>query len=173
MAGRKQQIRSRNKDGDRDTDRDEEIFKKIGRSSIRKHSNHDRRFSHGLLYGMEFNLKTLLFSLALALSIIAFVIFYYYRMDDVNTSKSLRVITPLPVPKLMDLPLVNSVSMCTYLFLLGLRLIFVFVFPNSHSVLLAFSLKANTGRVCIGVHIAHKFIWESVPGATYFALYVL
>lgn len=105
MAGRKQQIRSRNRDGDRDTDRDEEIFKKTGRSSIRKHSNHDRRFSHGLLYGMEFNLKTLLFSLALALSVITFVIFYYYRMDDVNTSKSLRVITPLPVPKIMDLPL--------------------------------------------------------------------
>jgi hypothetical protein len=116
MAGRKQQIRSRNKDGDRDTYTDEEIFKKTGRRRTRKHSKHDSRFSHGLLSGMEVNLKTLLFTGALTLSVTAFLIFYYYQMEDVNTSNLLRVITPLPFPKIMDLPLVNSVSMCTDLF---------------------------------------------------------
>lgn len=105
MAGRKQQIRSRNKDGDRDTYTDEEIFKKTGRRRTIKHSKHDSRFSHGLLSGMEVNLKTLLFTGALTLSVTAFLIFYYYQMEDVNTSNLLRVITPLPVPKIMDLPL--------------------------------------------------------------------
>lgn len=98
-------MRNRNKEGDRDAYRDEEILKKIGKRSTRKHSKHDRIFSPGLLSGMEVNFTTLLFTGALTLSATAFLIFYYYQMDDVNSSNSLRVITPLPVPKIMDLPL--------------------------------------------------------------------
>ncbi|GLJ14104.1 hypothetical protein SUGI_0226180 [Cryptomeria japonica] len=65
-------------------------------------SNKHRR--KGLFSGVEVKWKALLITAMFALLTIFLLIYYYMENEEMDGSSSLSIITPLPVPKITDLP---------------------------------------------------------------------
>lgn len=103
----------------------------------------------------------LLFSTFTILILLIFIGFYFTNssINPANDTVKPRVVTPLPSPKLMDLPMVNFNIQMRYL---------IRVFSSSYKWLnLPCSFKGSTRRLCIGEHIGLMFILESVRGKLY------
>lgn len=87
-----------------------------GESKFNTNFRKMRAKDNALIRMLKVNLWALLGFGIITFSIAVFVIYYYLSIiNSVDSGRILRVVTPFPAPKMMDLPQVWITSNCMYL----------------------------------------------------------